>query len=236
VLAGAAAAALFVSAPWKDSPGFLERAQAALAPPEEGSVLHYRYEETQISKDFGCTVTTGPNEIWIDQTPPHRYRALVSGPPPGDDDSRTLACRDRPTFEIGGALDTQETPLMIVPHLQFSPDPVAKLREAIRIGSAHDEGKTELDGRTVERIRIDRPPDCPDPCELQPSYAYVDPETFSFVQEEWPVGLTLVPGPGRSDLRFDVVVRYLTFEYLPRTAVNLAFTDIRAQHPGATGP
>ncbi len=31
-----------------------------------------------------------------------------------------------------------------------------------------------------------------------------------------------------------VVDRYLTFEYLPRTAANLALADIRAQHPDAT--
>jgi len=33
-----------------------------------------------------------------------------------------------------------------------------------------------------------------------------------------------------------IVERILTFEYLPRTAANLALTDIRAEHPHATGP
>ena len=36
--------------------------------------------------------------------------------------------------------------------------------------------------------------------------------------------------------QFKVVARYLTFEYLPRTAANLALTDIVAQHPNAGGP
>ena len=52
----------------------------------------------------------------------------------------------------------------------------------------------------------------------------MDPETFSLVREEWPSGYTIVPEPGRF-LRFDVVLRYETFEYLPRTAANLALTD-----------
>ena len=37
-------------------------------------------------------------------------------------------------------------------------------------------------------------------------------------------------------LRFDIVQRCLTYEYLPRTAAKVALTDIRAQHPDATGP
>ena len=72
-----AAAALFVSAPWKTSPGFLERVQAAVTPPP-GSILHMKWELTSTSSDLACTVTHGPNEIWIDQTPPHRYRVLLS--------------------------------------------------------------------------------------------------------------------------------------------------------------
>jgi hypothetical protein len=91
----------------------------------------------------------------------------------------------------------------------------------------------QLDGRTVRRIRIDPPSDCPD-CPPKPTYAYVDPETFYPVQIECEDcgGIAL---PGRPIVRFDIVTRYLTFEpNLPRTAANLALTDIRAQHPGAT--
>ena len=55
VVAGAAALALLVGSPWKDSPGFLERARAALTPPS-GTILHYRYEETQSAGALGCTV------------------------------------------------------------------------------------------------------------------------------------------------------------------------------------
>ena len=55
-----------------------------------------------------------------------------------------------------------------------------------------------------------------------------------------PPGAVLGPGgiasPGRAFLRLHVVVRFLAYEYLPRTAENLALTDIRAQHPNATGP
>ena len=33
---------------------------------------------------------------------------------------------------------------------------------------------------------------------------------------------------------FRAVVRFLAYEYLPRTQANLALADIRAQHPNAT--
>jgi hypothetical protein len=55
-----------------------------------------------------------------------------------------------------------------------------------------------------------------------PTYAYVDPETFYPVEIHHPEFLGV-----RS------VVRFLTFEYLPRTPANLELTDIRAQHPDA---
>ena len=75
-LAAVAVAALLIGAPWKSSPGFLERAQAGLVPPPR-SILHQRFETTVTSKDFGCTVTTQPSELWIDLTPPHRWRVLA---------------------------------------------------------------------------------------------------------------------------------------------------------------
>ena len=51
---------------------------------------------------------------------------------------------------------------------------------------------------------------------------YVDPVTF------YPVEIHNPEFRGVSS-----VVRYLTFEYLPRTPANLELTDIRAQHPDA---
>ena len=131
-----------------------------------------------------------------------------------------------------------------VQSFRFPLDPAADLRAAISTGRAHDEGKTELDGRTVERVRIDPPPTSACPryakCPRGPVYVYVDPETF------YPVGFSstdsqveIVGGPGGSSyrqVRVRDVTRYLTFEYLPRTTANLALTDIRAQHPNATGP
>jgi hypothetical protein len=109
-------------------------------------------------------------------------------------------------------------------------DPVTALRKAINAGSAHDEGKTRLDARTVERIRVERGASCGFPgC---PQYWYVDPKTF------FPVATK--GGHGRIELRGTVAVRsdvrFLTYVYLPRTAANLALTDIRAQHPDAIGP
>jgi hypothetical protein len=247
VLAGAVATALFASTPWKSSPGFLERAQAALSPPE-GSVLHMRWNETHISEELGCTVELPTQELWIDQEPPHRFRLLgwsLPGIPKGAD-PRTRACRHKGEIvEFGRTLDTLEAVLMFVPpniltpatgtDLRPLPDPVGSLRQAIASGHARAEGEAVVDGRRVERIRIDPLcgyPRCPD----RPDYAYVDSDTFSFVRDESPSGFTFTPGPGFETFQFDVVVDYLTFEYLPRTAANLALTDIRAQHPDATGP
>jgi hypothetical protein len=241
----AAAVALVVTAPWSTSPGFLKRAQAALAP-RPTTVLHFKSEGTLISTDPVCTVTR-PIEIWIDQTPPHRYRALthVDLPPASaGSDLRALVCSRGTPVELGGTLDTRETLMFEPPNtlkspplgLALPPDPVAWLRDAISAGTAHDEGKTQLGGRTVERIRIDPvacPADVPH-CGPEAGYAYVDPETFFPVEIHSPGGFS-VRG-GRPVVSFRFVDRFLIFEYLPRTAANLALTDIRARHPNATGP
>jgi hypothetical protein len=243
-LAIAAAAALLVTAPWNSSPGFLARAQAALAP-QAGRILHEKWEVTSTSTDPACTVKRGPDEIWIDQTPPYRYRILIGNDLPVDGVAapRGLACPSETASEFGGMLN-RPWPLEFVPpnslttgrmrSFRFPLDPVTDLREAISAGRAHDEGKTQLDGRTVERIRIDPPSACPFPgCPREPSYAYVDPETFYPVETHGPE----IAGVGsRVFARLQIVTRTLTYEYLPRTAANLALTDIRAQHPQATGP
>jgi hypothetical protein len=91
-------------------------------------------------------------------------------------------------------------------------DVVANLRRALRTGKAHDEGRTKRDGRTLAHIR------------LTWGDAYVDPDTF------YPVEIDL------GDHRFpDSEIHFKAYEYLPRTAANLALTDIRAQHPHAQG-
>ncbi len=245
-LAVAAAAAVLVTTQWSTSPGFLERAQAALTPPA-GTVLHYKSEGTLMSTDPACTVTR-PVEIWIDQTPPHRYRALTNVEPSADStggDLRSVVCSRGMPAELGGMLGRPEETLMFVPPdtltssrvgLGLPPDPVAWLRDAISAGTAHDEGKTHLNGRTVERIRMDPiacTADVPS-CPSEPGYAYVDPETFYPVEFSGPGGIGPVGGPPVAWFHF--VDRFLLFEFLPRTAANLALTDIRAQHPNASGP
>ena len=95
-------------------------------------------------------------------------------------------------------------------------DPVAAVRNAIRHGRAHDQGRTKLNGRTVERIRLDPCP--PGRCMTETGdFAYVDPDTYYPVQTDI---------DGRT-------IRFSAYEYLPRTATNLALTNIRAQHPHA---
>jgi len=235
------AAALSIFTPWKQSPGFIARAEAALTPPPS-SVLHLTTETTYTTTKFGCTVTRGPTEYWIDQTPPYQYRATnaFSYLPvdPGQDVAvqRRLLCTRGTQAEIGG--NTHRLLVFIPPHTlrwwgPFYPAPldtVVALRRALAAGDARRDGETQLDGRTVERIRW-TPAHCPiRPCEVNPTFAYVDPQTL------YPIR---IDGPGVYSTRstpigIDVVVRFLTYEYLPRTAANLALTSIHAQHPDAT--
>jgi len=241
VLTGVAVAALFVSSPWKTAPGFLEQVQAALTPPP-GRILHVKWDATFTSEDPACTSTL-KHEFWIDATPPHRYRAIVPLPlGSASADPRGFPCvsSGRPA-EVGG--DLGKPNLRFVPPnrlvrdraLYFSSvneDPWAFARKLIREGRAHREGTTQLDGRTVERVRFD--PDPPSSCQVpghcptEPSFGYFDPETLAPVAWDFPPD-PMVPGTRSRD-------RYLAYEYLPRTVDNLALTDIRAQHPDATGP
>lgn len=256
-VAGMAVTALFVSSPWKGSPGFLEpaqaarfleRAEAALTPPE-GTILHYKLELSRTSTRFGCTVT-GPYEMWVDLAPPHRWRAITTQLTPPDPavvesaDPRMLACTDWGTHEVGAPSNMLGTLLFVPPStLRVAPvqekhlfvDSVQMIREEIRRaradGRAHNEGVTEIDGRAVVRYRLDcvRTP-CP-----SPSYVYINPETYLPVKVE-EFGNTRIVLDEKRVLIFNSVERWLTIEYLPRTPENLALTDIRAQHPDATGP
>src|SRR5262249_6516098 len=153
-------------------------------------------------------------------------------------DPRELACASGTASELGGALDWNQTLRFVPPNtlslnpLQFVQprDPVADLREAISTGHAHDEGKTQLAGRTVERISVDPRSGCS--CPGEAVYWYVDPDTFYPVESDGPGAIA---PPGRPLVRLHVVMRYLSFESLPRTAANLALADIHAQHPDACG-
>jgi hypothetical protein len=247
-LATAVGTALFVSTPWKNSPGFLERAQAALTPPAD-TILHMKWESGVGSIDPACTITElpgpvpsaalppdalegrpthrwiarGPHEAWIDQTPPHRFRMIKAWPNGSGECEPAGVTRS----EMGGDLDSGMELYFVPPDTLAiwplgtggrPPDPVTELRQAISAGRAHLEGRTQLDGRTVERIRIDFPFECFDRDAGCASYAYVDPETFNLVRTE----------------RHGIIDRYLTFEYLPRTAANAALANIETQHPDAT--
>ena len=239
-LAVAAVVALLVTSPWSSS-GFLERAEAALTPPA-GTILHLKWELTATSTDPACTVRHGPSEMWIDQTPPHRFRVLMDTLPSVDaasTDSRGLVCSNWTGDEIGGAFDTGERlrfepPSTLRPlsgQFYHSLDPVQALRDSLSAGAAHDEGTTQVDGRMLRRIRVDPGSDCPVPaCPREPFYWFVDPETFHPVRGEGAGGLSQ---PNEGFVPLHVVVRYLEYAYLPRTPANLALADIRAQHPDA---
>ena len=239
-MVGAAVAALFVGSPWKASPGFLEEVQAALTP-HPGWILHMKWDEIVTSEDPACTATNGW-EVWIDATPPHTYRAIVPGfpapPISASGDPRESYCATGTPTEVGSGTANDPTLRFVPPNTlteypqspSFPWDPTADLRAAIKEGRAHTEGTRQRDGRTVERVRFDPPTSCPVPphCPTEPEYAYLDPETFDLVAYECARDPTL---PG---IRH--VWRFVAYEYLPRTKANLGLTDIRAQHPDATGP
>jgi hypothetical protein len=231
---GAAVAALFATAPWKSSPGFLEEVQAAISP-QTGTVLHMKVVMTE--KRAQCNVTHPPVEFWVDLAPPYNWRAF--------DVKQTDICRAGTSREIGGQAGSGKPTLVFVPPDTLRttpeypndpgtgpPDWLAKVRQAIDDGTAHLEGRTVLDGRTVERVRID----CADKGfpSCDPLYAYVDAETFAPVRTMTGPGLR--PGPGASCTAECFFQDFATYEYLPGTPANRALADIRAQHPDATEP
>jgi hypothetical protein len=168
-------------------------------------------------------IARGPHEAWIDQAPPHRFRMIKAWP------NRSGECGPAGVtrHEMGGDLDSG-TELYFLPPDTLAiwplgtggdpPDPVTELRKAISAGRAHLEGRTQLDGRTVERIRIEYPSECFGVDAGCASYAYVEPETFNLIRTE----------------RHGIIDRYLTFEYLPRTPANVALANIETQHPDVT--
>jgi hypothetical protein len=221
-VAAATAVALFVSTPWKSSPGFLEEVQAAIAP-RAGTVLHVKILITD-RRPARCKVRWAPVEYWIDQTPPYKSRGFESVKGPD-------ICKPGTQLEIGQ--EGISKPVLVfrppnrleaVPSFRIdpdaSPDPAANLRRAIEKGTAHHEGTTVIDGRRFERIRIDCDRARSTRCES--TYTYVDPKTFQ--------PRRTVHGDGR------FVSDYVTYEHLPGTPANRALADIRAQHPNATGP
>jgi hypothetical protein len=226
-LVAATALALFVSAPWKDSPGFLDRAQAALNRPD---VLHMEMKTKVTWRTMKCTIWV-TDDIWIDETPPYRYRGFIHHVPVAYPPYHNQGCWKGHAKEVGGTFDHSQA-LVFEPPNTLKPrllpyslsDPARLVSQAIDQGHARDVGETQVNGHTVHHILMHYFGDM-----------YLDSKTG------YPVASRLVVQ------RFDdtlgrplwvgfVVTQYKVFEYLPRTAANLALTNIRAQHPKATGP
>ena len=248
------AAALFLTTPWSNSPRFLARAEAALTPPQD-MILHAELTETT-----DCSVRWTA-QIWVDERT-HTYRGRFHDPfLPYPfryfklNQISKIPCIRGSTYEAGVVLGPRNVccgrhnkllrsyvPIRLVPPHRLlrlatpgaanptifgtvpALNPVAELRRAIRVGRAHVLGRTKLNGRPVERILVDpclpnKATPCPDTLTDSGGYAYVDPETY------FPVEMHLF-GDGSS-------IRFSRYEYLPRTATNLALTSLRAQHPHA---
>ena len=185
--------ALVVTTPWASSPGFMERAEAALAPAGDSSITGWwrpRSPRTSAAR------SRGPDR---DLDRPERRTGSAPFEPPipsPDADERALVCspgtagsrssEPRRRFAAAAPVRAAERgslgtlPLLGIP---FDPDFVTDLRTAIATGRAHHEGMTELDGRMVERIRLDSPrPPLLGPVGLRGR----DPRPLSLVREEWP--------------------------------------------------
>ena len=71
-------------------------------------------------------------------------------------------------------------------------------------------------------------------CPREPAYAYVDPDTFFPVEMHEVVNIIALPrGPVVS---FRVVMRVVTFEYLPRTAPTARSPTSRRNTRNMSGP
>ncbi len=192
------------------------------------------------SKDPACSATRD-HEIWVDERPPYRYRAIKNLPAASAGDLPASPCSTW-TGEIGGTLGNGSL-RFVAPNtlaatgivFEGPVDPVKTLRDALSAGKAVDEGRTRVGGQTVERIRIEgcgfeasgAGPACPG----ESSYAYVDRRTFRPIEMD---GHAVFNAPSRPAVVVHSVSRFLTYEYLPATAANRALANIRAQHPKAT--
>lgn len=119
----AAALALVVSAPWSDSPGLLEEAQAALTAPPD-TIRHDKWEVTSTSTEPACTVTRGPTELWTDTMPPYRWRVLLRDLPLVEEDASPDVsepdCWRGVTSELGGTSNPVCTAAGCEPILRLS--------------------------------------------------------------------------------------------------------------------
>jgi hypothetical protein len=258
------AVALAVAAPWRSGPSLLDRASAAILSPTQGRVL---YEDVRLSltplpadlqaaRRHGLHLPHGPlletrMQIWLDGTPPRRFRLLESSLFQARLPNRSpipLA----PT-ELGGRIgaidglsyDATTNALDPAPFAQpvavNNVDPTALIKNALRLRRARPVGRTSIDGRPVIKIllmsRINGR------ARTTGAY-YVDPTTYRPVRivldQSGPFGnvpgfpipalaliqtKTMPPVDGR--YRFD----FHDYRYLPATAAANKAADIQAVHP-----
>lgn len=220
-LAVALAVVLALVAPWSGGPSIVDRAAAAIVQGSD-TVLHQRVEMTSTNLATGAALGRHTLELWLDGAAPHRYRAFFQPP----FTSRTL--------EVGGSaaslhaavyrpatntFDTHSLQLRIT-----GVNALDVIRQALASGDAVPQGTTQLDGRRVLRILVHGS----GPKRTDEVY-YVDPQTYDPVEIDGQGFLV----DGAKRYHVSTVERFLTFEFLPRTAANLRLTDIRAMHPTA---
>jgi hypothetical protein len=215
---GAVAVGLLLTTPWNGGSSIIERAQAALTP--AGSVLHLKWQDSYREPGIGMhTVTT---EIWLDSQ--GRWHGFTSDPSTGQ------------KVEVGGTHELRQSvqydpatnaigPGLVTGMFYIFGDPVAYIRNQLRTGRATADGETIIDARAVKRIRLRvAEPVERNECKTVTDDLFIDASSYQPVEFRATIFLPQ---------RVLLVRRFLSYQRLPTTTVNLRLTDIRAAHPTA---
>jgi hypothetical protein len=178
---------LTVAAPWESSPTILDRAEAAILAPSEGSILYEKITVHPIV--FSSRGTVARVQLWLDSAQPRRFRLRFS---------------DAWQAELGGTLGTSTGLNYVAPDhalhriafpfraTQSDLDPVAFVRTALRLGHAKLDGRATIGGHDVIRIQLSTWFTAPTGHRLEPTALYyVDAHTYR------PVRVVIPPPYGR---------------------------------------
>jgi hypothetical protein len=199
-------------------PSAVARAASALHVPD-GMILHTVVVETREDPDGGSS--TGRTESWREQSPPYDERSVTKGR-----ETATVDGRPEAYLPFDNTLHVLPSETELPPARGSAGTGnrlIDDIREYLASGQAATEGTVSVNGR--EALRIVFPGSGPSArrARSQQSTYFVDAKTYE------PLELRTVADDGTV-----VTSRFVTYEFLPATAANLALLSLRKQHPGAT--